>query len=140
MTDEKIKHLEMIQRIITRMNTNSFQIKAFTITVLSALLALYARSNNQHYVLVGIASTCIFWALDAFYLQQERKFRGLYNDAISDTPTHLIRNFSMPLHLYQGDKYTYFRSLASRTLLGFYLMITLCLITLLLTTNPLPHQ
>ena len=35
--ESKIEHLKMIQGIITRMNTNSFQIKGWTITLVSAL-------------------------------------------------------------------------------------------------------
>ena len=44
MMENKIKHLEFIQSTITRMNQNSFQIKGWMITLVSALLALYASS------------------------------------------------------------------------------------------------
>ena len=84
MNSEKIKHLEFIQDIITRMNKNSFQLKGWMITIVSALLALYGSSNNDIYIWIAIAPTNIFWLLDAYYLQQERKFRGLYNDVVND--------------------------------------------------------
>lgn len=48
MADEQLKHLEFIQNVITRMNTNSFQIKAWAVTIVSALLAiaLYADPKS----------------------------------------------------------------------------------------------
>lgn len=45
MTNDQIKHLEFIQNSITRMNQNSFQIKTFTITIVAALLAVYASTK-----------------------------------------------------------------------------------------------
>jgi len=37
---ETMQHLEFIQNVITRMNTNSFQIKGMAITIVSALIAI----------------------------------------------------------------------------------------------------
>ena len=37
MEADKIKHIEFIQDTITRMNVNSFQIKSWNVTILSAL-------------------------------------------------------------------------------------------------------
>ena len=87
-TEDKMKHLEFIQNIITRMNTNSFQIKGWTVTIVSAILAIYASTKNYYFVISAIFPTIIFWFLDSYYLMQERKFRGLYNDVagISDNP------------------------------------------------------
>ena len=84
-TPEKIKHLEFIQNVITRMNTNSFQIKGWSIVIASALLAIYASTKDNYFFLVAVFPTLIFWFLDAYYLNQERKFRGLYNDVAGVT-------------------------------------------------------
>ena len=46
MTNEQLKHLEFIQNVITRMNTNSFQIKTWAVTLVSALLAIFASTNR----------------------------------------------------------------------------------------------
>ena len=54
MMENKIKHLEFIQSTITRMNQNSFQIKGWMITLVSALLALYASSERVVYILIAI--------------------------------------------------------------------------------------
>ena len=52
MNDAEIKHLEFIQNIINRMNANSFQIKNWTITILTALLALFGSSNNKFFLFI----------------------------------------------------------------------------------------
>ena len=66
MDEVKRQHLTFIQGVITRMNTNSFQIKGWTITIVSALLALYANSFNVIYIFVAIIPVLLFWFLDAY--------------------------------------------------------------------------
>lgn len=121
--DNKIKHLEFIQSTITRMNQNSFQIKGWMITIVSALLALYARSEKKLYIFIAIVPAIVFWFLDAYYLQQERRFRGVYND-VADLSTENsrvnVRAFEMPIQKYKGGKYCYFRILFSKTIFPLY--------------------
>ena len=121
--DNKIKHLEFIQSTITRMNQNSFQIKGWMITIVSALLALYARSEKKLYIFIAIVPAIVFWFLDAYYLQQERRFRGVYND-VADLSTENsrvnVREFEMPIQKYKGGKYCYFRILFSKTIFPLY--------------------
>lgn len=126
MTTEKMKHLEFIQVIITRMNTNSFQIKGWTITIVSALLALYANNSNVAYIFIGIAPTILFWFLDAYYLQQERKFRGLYNDVV--TNANSIPEFEMPIKNYSGGNYNYYCVFWSKTIAFLYGSICMALL------------
>lgn len=80
--EEKLKHLEFIQGVITRMNSNSFSIKTWMMTILGALLALYASNHEPLYLLVAAAQTLIFWCLDAKYLKMERQYRMLYAEAL----------------------------------------------------------
>jgi len=126
--DKKVKHLEFIQNIITRMNTNSFQIKTWAITIVSATLALYASTKNDYFILVGVFPATIFWFLDAYYLTQERKFRGLYNDVagVSKKPKKL-KPFEMRPDLYKGGTYDYFNALQSPTIQRFYLSVIIVL-------------
>ena len=127
----KVKHLEFIQNIITRMNTNSFQLKELTITIVSALLAVYASSKKIGLIFIGILPIIIFWFLDAYYLQQERKFKGLYNDAAGITKTHKVKNFQMINEdMYLGGKYNYVNVLKSKTIMGFYLPILILTLVL----------
>ncbi len=131
MSEEKIKHLEFIQNVITRMNTNSFQIKGWNITIVSAILVIFASTNNNYFLLSAIFPSIIFWLLDAYYLMQERKFRGLYNDVagISDKPKE-IKAFAMRPDLYTKDtdiKYSFWNVFWSTTIWKLYLSIIILL-------------
>ncbi len=128
MEEERIKHLEFIQNIITRMNTNSFQIKEWTVALVSATLALYASTKNNCFILLGILPSLLFWFLDSYYLTLERKFRGLYNDVagIEDNPKE-IKLFEMRLDLYVGGKYAYWNVFCSETIGKFYASIVIML-------------
>jgi len=128
MSKDKLKHLEFIQNVITRMNTNSFQIKGWTVTIVTAILVIYASTKNYYFVLSGIFPTLIFWFLDTYYLTQERKFRGLYNDVaeVSENPKQ-IKLFAMRPDLYIKGKYSYWNVFWSTTIWKLYLTIIIIL-------------
>ena len=132
MEPDKLKHLEFIQNVITRMNTNSFQIKGWAITIVAATLALYASTKNECFILVGVFPSLIFWFLDAYYLTQERKFRGLYNDiaGLSEKPFDL-KPFTMRPDLYTSErckKYGYWEVFWSTTIWKLYVSVIIMLI------------
>lgn len=138
MEANKIKHLEFIQATITRMNQNSFQIKGWMITIVSALLALYANSKNVMYIFIAVVPVIVFWMLDAYYLQQERKFRGIYNDVAgisSEDSNIVIKDFEMPIQKYQCGKYCYFNVLISKTILPLYGVIVIGLVVAYILLN-----
>ena len=89
----KVKHLEMLQKIITRMARNSFLLKGWTITLISALFVLSDFGNNQNFVLLALLPAIAFWGLDAYYLRQERLFRKLYDKVRNIQPADI--DFSM---------------------------------------------
>jgi len=131
MEEEKRQHLEFIQGVITRMNTNSFHLKGWAITIVSALLALYANSSNTIYIFVAIVPAILFWFLDAYYLQQERKFRGIYNDTaeLTDEKERIkVRAYEMPIQKYCEGKYRYTNVFWSKTIAWLYGTIVLLLI------------
>lgn len=133
--EKKAKHLEFIQASISRMNQCSFQIKGWAITVVTALLALYSASivpetgtGNDLFIYIAIVPTLLFWFLDAYYLQQERKFRGLYNDLIDEVNSKEIKEYEMPLGRYCGCKYCVLHIMWTKTEWVLYLPIILGLI------------
>ena len=78
--ENKRKHLEFIQAIISRMAGNLFFLRGWTITLIGALLALFSKGNNSNYIIYFlIVLTLVFWILDGYFLSQERLFRDLYN-------------------------------------------------------------
>jgi hypothetical protein len=111
------------------MNNNSFQMKGWMVAIVSAKSALYAGTQNHYFVLVAILPALIFWFLDAYYLPQERKFRGEYNDVavITENPKE-IKLFAMRPDLYSGGGYSYLDVLGSPTILGLYLPVIVILV------------
>ena len=81
--ETKIAHLQMIQAVITRLAGNSFMIKRWSVTLVAALFALAAASTNVLFVCLAYFPVFMFWALDAYFLRQERLFRKLYDDVRS---------------------------------------------------------
>ena len=130
MESHKLKHLDFIQSVITRMNTNSFQIKGMTITIVSALLAVYASTSKLPFLMIGIIPTFLFWFLDAYYLQQERKFRGVYNNAAGLKSDIEISDFEMPIQKFNGGSYSFSKVLFSKTIVWLYGTIIVLLVAI----------
>ena len=77
--EKKIKHLEFIQNIITRMNSNSFMIKGWCVTLVSALFALAAKDSNTNFAVITCIVIPALWFLDSFFIIREKHFRKLYD-------------------------------------------------------------
>lgn len=84
MNADQIKHLEFIQNVITRHNTNSFMIKGWTITISAALFALAGTIKEPFVALLSVFPICVFWYLDSLFLKNERCYRSLYDCVIND--------------------------------------------------------
>ena len=84
MDNAKLKHLEFIQNVISRMGHNSFLIKGWCITIISAFIAVTVKENGPILLLISIIPVISFWLLDGYYLQLERKYRILYDLACKE--------------------------------------------------------
>lgn len=120
----KEKHLEFTQGVINRMGQNSFLIKGWTITLVSALFALAAKDANQKFVIVAYFPTLAFWLLDSYYLYQERLFRKVYDHV------RKVNSVDFSLNTKQFDKgfSDWAGAALSKTLLLFYGIVFLTLI------------
>jgi uncharacterized membrane protein len=116
--ENKLKHIDLIQAIVTRMASNSFLLKGWSVTLVSALFALAAKDANKNYIIVAFLPVLIFWVLDAYFLCQERRFRALYNSVVTKTEDQI--NFSMDTSTYRSGKNTWPSAFFSVTLLLFY--------------------
>ena len=114
--NELIRHLELIQSVISRMAQVSFLIKGWTVTLAVALLAVAANTGNGWFGLLALASVCMFWGLDAYYLRQERLFRALFDRVRLGPNGSSIPLFSMNTTTCQGEVSTWFRTLWVRVL------------------------
>jgi len=78
--EAKLKHLEMVQGIINRMAGNSFLLKGWSVTLISALFALAAKDSNQFFLYLAYFPCVAFWSLDGYFLWQEKMYRKLYQN------------------------------------------------------------
>jgi len=74
----RIKHLELIQGVISRLGNNGFLMKGWAVTVAAAFFGFAVESKSWPLALVVMPATFAFWALDAYFLRSERLFRELY--------------------------------------------------------------
>tara|TARA_B110000211_G_C14089857_1_gene558412 strand:- start:4741 stop:5142 length:402 start_codon:yes stop_codon:yes gene_type:complete len=118
MNEKKFKHLDYIQNIITRMNSNSFLIKGWGLTLISALFALASKDANLNYVLITGIVLPAFWILDGFFISTERQFRDLYNDVRRKNEEEI--DFSMKISNYGGWKMNWIKGIFSKTLIPYY--------------------
>lgn len=126
--ENKHKHLEFIQSAVNRMASNLFFLRGWTITLITALFALFVKGTNPDYIFIVYFPVAIFWILDGYFLSQERLFRALYNHVRKLDENEI--NFSMNTSKYKKDKRNgWIYSMFSATLLFFYLpMVTIMLL------------
>ncbi len=93
--DAKLKHLEFIQSVISRMATNSFLFKGWAITIAAGLSAFAAADTKAGALSIALVSTFIFWALDGYYLWLERCFIALYGNVATKDESSI--DFSMTI-------------------------------------------
>ena len=119
--ENKLKHLEFIQTVISRMANNSFILKGWTATIIVALFTLEHLDSNGKFLVIANYPILVFWLLDAYFLSQERSYRALY-DEVRNLPPEKI-DFSMNVDKHYRGRNTWIGSLWSGTLLIFYIGI-----------------
>lgn len=110
------KELDLIQDIIKRMAQNSFQVKAWLIGILSALVvleskAIFAQADHDNTFSIEMnlflfLPILCFWYLDAFFLSTERLYRELYKWVVKNRPH---------TEAYQYDLNTFTRTVGEET-------------------------
>ena len=118
--DDKRKHLEFLQAMTTRMNSNSFQVKALTIAIVSGVIAVSVANKLFLLLVVLLPIVLVFWLLDSYYLQMERKILAIYKDVAGITTMHRVKRFDVPIQEYHGGNLTYFSSFLSPAIAGLY--------------------
>ncbi len=122
MEELKIRHMEMIQEVISRMANNSFALKGWTVTLVAGIFTLSgdAIGTNFWFLFIPII---IFWGLDAFYLSKERSYRALYKHVTGLNPGQI--DFNMDTIAFSSIKKNKLWScLISPTELFFYLPLS----------------
>ncbi len=128
-TPNKHKHLEFIQTSINRMSGNLFLLKGWSITLIAALFALAAKDTNKAYILIAFFPLFIFWALDGYFLSQERRFRALYEHVRKLKEEDI--DFSMDTSAFRTDPRSIWMSaVRSRTLVIYYAGLAIVMLAL----------
>ena len=110
--EKKLKHLEMLQAIISRMARNSFFLKGWNVVLVSAIFALASTESNSVLVFLAYLPAMVFWLLDGFFLRQERLFRKLYDKVRVMTEDDI--DFSMNTATLESEVPSWFRVAFSR--------------------------
>lgn len=123
--------LGMIQNVVERMGQNSFLIKGWCITLISALFALSAKDSQISFVYLAYLPVIIFWGLDGYFLWQERLFRKLYDHVrnLSEDKIDYSMNRS---DLEITKKETWICSTFSKTLIPFYSVLLVSVIAVMI--------
>ena len=121
--DNKIKHLEFIQGIITRMAKNSFMLKGWAVTLIVGIFALTIQDSDRLFGLLADVSILIFWGLDAYYLSLERQYRRLYDEVRLQSENDI--DFNLKLNHKKSFR-AWMKCVFSKTEVTYYLSIALC--------------
>jgi hypothetical protein len=131
----RLKHLEILQQVITRMATNSFLVKGWSVTLLSAIFAIAASKDGLHQIVwVGFLPLVMFWMLDGFFLRQERLYRKLWEGVCAqaqDTPT----DFNMDTSAVAAEVQSWLQVSLSQTLGLFHGALAIVLIIVFILVN-----
>jgi hypothetical protein len=73
-----VEEVKIVQEIIKRMASNSFLMKGWSVTLVTATLLLKVALDNKYAILIALIPLFSFWILDAFFLRQEKLYRRLY--------------------------------------------------------------
>lgn len=135
------KELDLIQDIVKRMAHNSFQVKAWLIAILSALVVLESKAifaqaapdkafSIKMNIFLLLPILC-FWYLDAFFLRTEKLYRELYKWVVkyrphTDAYQYDLNTFTRTVgdettHMIKRENGTW-RMMVSKTLWPFYLV------------------
>jgi hypothetical protein len=120
------KELELIQGVITRMANNSFLVKGWAMTLMSALIAfgkdtVLENPKGGYYLVMMLAVLIPFWWLDAFYLRQERIFRKIYEKAIADPEAENRMQYELNPRTMANEVDGVWRLMRTEFLLWFYI-------------------
>ena len=134
MTDDPqrvVEHLKMVQGVVTRMASNSAQMKTWAVSLVTAAFVFSGLSDDPHW-LIGVGG-CIpviaFWTMDARYLHLERSYIKLYEAVVAGES---VRPFELDYRLYVTSVGTVWSVAWSWSVCWFYGALLVVMIALLI--------
>ena len=84
LSDLRVKYLEMVQSVVSRMAAQGATIKNYCITLTTAVVGFGITLQRPGVVLLALLPITIFAGLDAQFLRLERHFRDLFDEVRGD--------------------------------------------------------
>jgi hypothetical protein len=124
--EDRRKHLELVSAVVARLASASATAKGWSITIAGTAFGVGVVRENWYLFLLGIAVLVVFAVMDGLYLQNERKFRDLYDAIVKQNS---VRPFSMDYDQLKDKQRN--KSYLSWSVLGFYAPLVLAGLVLL---------
>src|SRR5262245_24139507 len=118
--EQRLEHLKMIQKAIDRMAQNSFLLKGWSVTLATGMLAVAVEKDKGAFAILALAPAAALWGLDAFYLRQERLFRGLHTEVCAAFGSADPVTFAMDTGHITGVQRSWFRTLFAKVVIGLH--------------------
>lgn len=108
----KLKHLEFIQAVISRLSNCSFILKGWAVTASTVGIGFVAENGETEMLSAVCIAIAVLWILDGYYLSNERLFRRHYQTIASQSET----DFNMDVTYLRGNIGKQFRCLCGSIL------------------------
>ena len=128
--ENKRKHLDMIQAVVTRLAGNSFLLKGWSVTLVSALFAFAAKDSKPAFAFLAFVPVIVFWLLDGYFLSQERTFRAIFDVVRQKTESDI--DFSMSPAQLNADPPSWGGALFSKTVVLFHGMLIAAIVAVMI--------
>lgn len=130
--DMKMKHLEYLQNVISRMANNSTNAKNYCMTVVAAMIGLSTSVENPRVLIYSIPIVLLFSIIDIQYLVLEKGFREKY-DLVRKSEFDAESSFDISISLSKNKLKTTLHTYFSWSVFMFYGTIIAVLIGLSLS-------
>lgn len=123
--ENKVKHLEMIQNSIIRLENNSFSLKGWAATLFVGIIVLSNKDADKMYFFAIYIPILIFWFFDAYYLSQKRLFFELYEKTKTLKEEEINFDMNILLPEFKNNNNRYFKCIIYKTEVFFYFPLAL---------------
>jgi hypothetical protein len=118
MAELHVKHLEMLQGLITRMATYGASFKSYCITVTTAVIGFAFTLHRPAVAALALLPVIAFGIADAQYLRVERRFRALFDMARKENWETMP---SFDINLQSAPPQSFLSAATSWSIVWFYL-------------------
>ena len=128
--DYILKEIDLLEKCIERMAKNSFEIRKWTVGIISIISSVANNSEKSSIMLLCFIIICTFWYLDAYYLRYERMYVDKYNWIVNNRTDENLKGlldlnprnqyFYNTNGVYNQKKFNIWKIMMSVTLKYFY--------------------